>query len=48
VTFKEKGIGTREQGTAKDLPGLKPDIFCWLYAGVETPASLRIDTSLRG
>ena len=22
-------------------PGLKPSLFYWLYAGVETPASLR-------
>jgi hypothetical protein len=25
------------------FPGLKPYRFCWLYAGVETPASLRTE-----
>jgi hypothetical protein len=34
--------GTAEQ-LAEKLPGLKPALFCWLYAGVETPASLRIE-----
>jgi hypothetical protein len=36
--------GAQEFSWASSVsPGLKPIWKCWLYAGVETPASLRIE-----
>jgi len=34
-----------EQAAEKALPGLMPRGFCWLYAGIEIPASLRVEFS---
>jgi len=38
-----KNSGFRVKSAESVSPGLKPTLFCWLYAGVETPASLRTE-----
>jgi len=38
---KKAGFGVKSAESV--FPGLKPYRFCWLYAGVETPASLRTE-----